>query len=114
MPEIIVKKSPHRINPRDPQHTDPMWEKRREIGEKRLREGKFKKFENEFEKKDYMRKVESSPSNVPGIPVFYPPLTIRSAMNDARPAVECECGGCSTYRDNYTCPRCGRDNSPIN
>jgi hypothetical protein len=79
--EVIVKKSQPKIDPKFPESSDPSWERRRKVGERRIKEGKFKKFENEAEERDYSRKVGSNPSNVPGIPVFYPPLTIRSAMN---------------------------------
>lgn len=74
---VIVKKSPHRVDPRSPQSTDPRYERDRKIGERRMREGKLT-FANAHEEKEYWKAVESNPINVPGLPAFAPPLQIKS------------------------------------
>ena len=77
--EIIVKESKHKVDPKDPEHTDPTWEKAFRKGQRRIEQNKFP-YESPGEESDYMRKVNSNPGNVPGMPEFFPPLEIRSDM----------------------------------
>jgi hypothetical protein len=113
--EVIVKKGSHRIDPKFPHTTDASWERRQRIGEKRLREGKFKKFENELQEKDYLKKVASNPANAKGLPVFFPPLTIRSAMNGLGIKHDCSKSGhrWSNTRERF-CLECDKDKDTIN
>ena len=77
--EIIVKESKRKVDPKDPEHTDPTWEKAFRKGQRRIEQNKFP-YESPGEESDYMRKVKSNPGNVPGMPEFFPPLEIRSDM----------------------------------
>ena len=69
---IHVKKAAEKIN--DFRKT-PVWNLGGKIGARRLKEGKFK-LENEAQKRDYMRAVNSNPLNQPGMPVFFPPTLL--------------------------------------
>lgn len=70
--EVIVKPTKHKVNPRDPAHTDPTYPAAVEKGRKNFSKMKF---ENEAQKKDYLKAVESNPGNVVGLPNFFPPLS---------------------------------------
>lgn len=71
---IIVRKSRARV---DHPERHPGYSAAVEAGRRNLATGRMK-FENEAEKRDYMRAVRSNPNNVPGLPTFYPPEQIRS------------------------------------
>ena len=105
--EVIVPKSEQKIDPRHPESTDPTYARDKAIAEERY---KTMEFESETQRADYLRQVDSNPGNMRGLPILYPPLKIRSAMNDVRHAVECKCGGCCIQQDNFICPRCGQQN----
>ena len=72
---------------------DPLRKKMEAQGESRLRRGKLK-FENEAEKRDYMRQVNSNPHNVPGYPPFYPPAKVPPShgFGDGKPTEMLPCG----------------------
>jgi hypothetical protein len=112
--EVIVKKSQPRIDIKHPESTDPSWERRRIVGEKNWREGKIK-IENEAHERDYLKKVGSNPANVKGLPVFYPPLTIRSAMNGLGIKHDCTKVGhrWSNTKESF-CLECDVDKESIN
>lgn len=75
--EIFVKKGQQRID--DPRR-HPDYEMARRKGEKRWKEGKMK-FENEAQKRDYLKQVEGNPANVIGLPAFAPNLEIKSYIS---------------------------------
>jgi hypothetical protein len=107
---IHVKESPRKIkHPAD----DPLRAKKEAIGKANLPK-MLGKMENDAERRDYMKRVESNPLNVPGRPAFYPALELRSSLSEMRAARLCKtenCGGCCTYNDHFICPRCHADNS---
>lgn len=89
---------------------DPNYEERVRKGKLRMANGDLK-FNNEADKRDYERRVASNPNNVPGLPAFFPPLTLKQ-MPVTHPAIACvDCGGCCIASDRYICPCCGKDNS---
>ena len=73
--EIITRKPTQRVDPKHPESTDPNFERDRRRGEANWGNMQ-KKFENDAEKRDYLRAVASNPGNVLGVPPFYPPLRI--------------------------------------
>lgn len=75
--EIFVKKGQQRID--DPRR-HPDYEKARRKGEQSWKQGKMK-FENEAQKRDYLKQVESNPVNVIGLPCFAPPLELKSYIS---------------------------------
>ena len=75
--EIFVKKGQQRID--DPRR-HPSYEHDRRKGEQLWKAGKMK-FENEAQKRDYLKRVAANPVNVPGIPAFAPPLEIKSYIS---------------------------------
>jgi len=110
MSNVVVKESSHKI---DHPSRDPNRHISERAAKKRL---KSMKFESEGEKRDYEKRVAANPFNIYGNPALYPPISIRSAMNDMRPAVTCKtdgCGGCCTYLDGWKCPRCKEQNLPL-
>lgn len=54
---------------------DPGHERAVKVGKERL---KRMTFESEAQKRDYMRKVEANPFNVPGLPELFPAPEVRS------------------------------------
>jgi hypothetical protein len=73
MSNIIIKESKHKItHPTD----DPMWEKKKKIAERRIKEGKMT-FASEAEERDYNRRVSASKFNIKGLPALYPPDKIK-------------------------------------
>jgi hypothetical protein len=84
--DIHVKKSTDRVD--DPRR-HPTYERDRKIGERNLREGKMK-FENDAQRRDYFKAVESNPLNVAGIPAFAPPLQIKSYIDFTLPELSDE------------------------
>jgi hypothetical protein len=102
--EILAPKKPHVMKMSDPR-TDPLRKKAEAVAMKRIKEGKHK-VDPEY-REEYDRRIRSNPANIPGMPAFFPPIHIRSAMNDIRASRECECGGCAVANDGYNCPRCG-------
>lgn len=113
MPEIAVKSERRKANPRDPR-TYADYDR----GVAMSKRGKW------YEKKvagmtpgmraDYDKALASNPSNIPGMDILFPALSLTSSMAGVRAARECKvkgCGGCCTHRDGYVCPRCGTDNS---
>ena len=106
---FVFKDTPKKImHPTD----NPAWEKKKRIAAKRVRDGKLK-FSNEAEERDYVKRVNSNPNNVYGLPAFYPSQTLTSSLIGVRPAIGCGCGGCCVSSQEYICPRCGKDNSLI-
>lgn len=71
--EILVRKSKHRVNIYDPEHTDPSWRSAYEVGQKRIKDGKLK-FENRGEEERSWKEVNANPANVPGLAPFFPRL----------------------------------------
>lgn len=101
---IHVKDTPRKIkHPSD----DPLRAKKEAIGAANFPNMEF---ENEAEKRDYIKRVESNPMNTLGRPALYPALEIRSSLSETREARKCFCGGCCTWLDNFLCPRCGTQN----
>lgn len=84
MTNFIMRESKQRV---DHPERHPDYARVKAVGEKNMREGKLK-FENEAQKRDYMRAVDSNPNNVPGIPAFYPPVQIKSYLNFDFPSGE--------------------------
>lgn len=76
MANIIVKKSEHHVDPKDPK-THPDYQRALVAGKIMAPQLKF---ENEGAKRDYARAVESNPNNIYGQPVFYPALQIREVV----------------------------------
>lgn len=92
MSEIIVKESVRKANPSDPTSYEfgaKGFREWQELGAKRMREGKVT-FENDAERRDYERAVNSNPNNVMGCPTFFPPLKIKSICGIAH---DCEKSG---------------------
>lgn len=79
MPDIIVKSSSEKSDPRDPNsyHGPEYFREYQELGARRMKEGKMI-FATNAERRDYERAVNSNPNNVMGCPTFFPPLKIRS------------------------------------
>jgi len=79
--EILVKKSEHRVDPKDPEHTDPTWARAYKAGQRRIREGKLQ-FQDRGDEEAYWKAVSSNPGNVPGMSPFFPALpNIRSFVH---------------------------------
>ncbi len=68
--EIINKAVPPKVDPKHPE-SHPGYASAVKKGEQNLSKLKF---DSEAQKSDYMKAVASNPNNVPGLPVFYPPL----------------------------------------
>ena len=66
---FIIKDSGPRVSRSDPA-THPDYMRAVEAGKRNWAKMKF---ENEAQKRDYLRQVESNPHNVVGLPPFYPP-----------------------------------------
>jgi len=75
--DVHVKTSKHKVDPTDPEHTDPRHAAAVRKGQRRIERGQFK-FESKGEQTDYERRVKSNPGNVMGMPEFFPPLEIKS------------------------------------
>ena len=107
---IISKHTAPKIDPRHPESTDPDYKgdraKALEYWPKMEKE-----FQDEGEKREYLKAVASNPNNMLGAPALYPPQQIKSFIHKDHAAVECECGGCCTVVDYYICPRCGKPNA---
>jgi hypothetical protein len=73
--EFIIKEHKHKIDPKHPESTDPSYAKDWAKGQENLRNGRMK-FENDAERRDYEKKCQSNPANIPGCPAFAPPLQI--------------------------------------
>lgn len=70
--EIAVKKSEPKVDPKTPE-SHPGYK----AAAAKAKAGMEKmKFESEGQKKDYLRAVARNPNNIPGLPVFYPPLSM--------------------------------------
>ena len=96
----------------------------REFGEEHLRALSVGKrmypkmdagFENDAERRDYLRRVRANDNNVAGMPsiAMFPPDEIVDFV-PSKAAKECKvlgCGGCCVYRDSYVCPRCKTSNA---
>lgn len=105
---VHVKQSPARKikHPSD----DPFRKRKEAIG---ARDFSKMKFENESEKRDYVKRVESNPMNTLGRPAFYPPTEIKSSFGGIKEAITCSvegCGGTCTAVDYFVCPRCHTQN----
>lgn len=103
MSGIIMKEAKRKIkHPTD----DPMFEKRKAVAEKNIREGKLK-FESEADERDYKRRINANPNNVYGNPAFFPAQTLTFARfaYDKR-----DCPNCGkTIYDELECMYCGED-----
>jgi len=73
---IIVKDSPRRADPKRPE-SYPGYEKAAALSQRRAPQMEF---ESEGARKDYERAISSNPSNLPGLPPFFPPLQLRSVI----------------------------------
>lgn len=92
--------------------TDPDRERALQVGRERFPKMAF---ENDAEKRDYMRRVRANDNNVPGLPsiALFPPdeIVIRAVDKSARLCKVDGCNGCCIHLNNFLCPRCGADNS---
>jgi hypothetical protein len=88
---------------------DPNRQRFLSVAKRRVETGQVK-FESEGQRMDYERRVNSNPNNIYGLPEFFPPEVLRSALAGVQSAIECECGGCCVAKDGYICPRCGKKN----
>ncbi len=71
---------------------DPSRDPERKLAEKKAAEGRKRmKFENEAQERDYMKAVNANPNNIPGLPTFFPPTTIKSSYS--RSDWNCEAHG---------------------
>lgn len=111
--EIFIKKGQTRID--DPRR-HPDYEKARKKGEQLWKAGKMK-FENEAQKRDYLKRVASNEGNVLGIPAFFPPTQIKSFIYTPLKSEDTmdnqishkPCGHpwvAANYKDNYIVYRC--------
>jgi hypothetical protein len=76
--EIFVKSSPHKIDPKHPESTDPTWQRAFKLAQRRKKEGRIsEQFSDGYEKEWYYNRVKSNPQNIEGLPPFFPPLHIR-------------------------------------
>jgi hypothetical protein len=73
---IIVKQSTPRVDPKRPE-SHPGYEKALRVSKKLA---KKMEFETEGAKRDYYRALEKNPANLPGMPMFYPPLETKFVM----------------------------------
>jgi hypothetical protein len=83
---IIVKPHEERI---DHPNRNPDYERAVARG---MADYSSMKFENEAERRDYLRRIDSNPNNVPGLPEFYPPEKIRSVGGLGHPMPVMNCG----------------------
>ncbi len=86
MTHIIVKPHEQRI---DHPSRNPDWERANAIGK---REYEKMEFESEGDRRDYLRRVDGNPNNVPGLPTFYGPEKIRSVGGLGNPLPLMSCG----------------------
>lgn len=110
MSGIVIKEEKQKVDPRNPK-SNPDYKRAWDKGQKILREGKLK-FENKGKEEEYWKGIKANENNIPGLPITYPAMTLKSSLNDAKPALRCECGGCCVRIDSYICPRCGKQNIP--
>lgn len=102
--EIIVKQS---SGPRmDHPSRNPDWERAVEIGKREFAKMEFR---SEGEKRDYLRNVYANPNNVPGLPEFYPPVKIRSAVSGFGNMPTMACG----HKSRRSILRFDKDNKQI-
>ena len=110
-----IKPGKTKSNPLDP-HSYPGYEEARKAGAKRWEKmkddiGVGKTFENVGEKRDYIRKIQSNPSNVLGIPPTFPPINklVGWTQWKYRGQVEYFCVGCDAPIENQyaKCEQCG-------
>ena len=76
--EIHVKSSTAKIDPKRPE-SNPEYGRALQAAKIR---GPQMKFENEAQKRDYMKAVAANPNNIPGLPTFYPPESIKMFVKD--------------------------------
>jgi hypothetical protein len=132
---IIVKKGEHRIDPKDPEHTDPEYAKAVAVGQARLKRGDYK-ISDRGEQEYTDKMMKGNPNNVPGLPTFFPPLQIKSFIHQ-RPIERDEyekaalerfresmirviplwCWRCQTVTDHWNaqecrCSNCGKEFKP--
>ena len=69
---IIARQSKHKIDPKHPQSTDPTYAAAVAKGKENYPKMKF---ENEAQRKEYLKAVDLNPGNVVGMPVFFPRLS---------------------------------------
>lgn len=74
MSNFTIKESPHRVDPRSPERTDPEWKRAYNKGQQLLKSGKGVKFANKGEKEYYDKMLRKNPQNVPGLPILFPAL----------------------------------------
>ena len=76
--QIIVKNSEPKVDPQRP-WTRPGYERALAQGRKQFEKMQF---ESEGAKRDYLREVASNPENIPGQPIWFPPISIRSVTGN--------------------------------
>lgn len=108
MSNFTIKESARKIHhPTD----DPIYEKKKKIAERNIKQGKMK-FATEAEERDYRKRVNANPNNVYGLPALYPAqtLTFGRAKYDKR-----DCPTCNrVIYDELECMYCGTDLKLIN
>ena len=108
--EISVKKSEIKVDPKDPK-SDPTYKYAEAKATQIMKRDGIKYGEVNEEKgfsESYWHRVKNNPNNIAGAPAFYPPIHIRSSFGGIRPARQCACGGCSSAREGFICPRCSQ------
>ncbi len=77
--EVIIRQSEHKIDPKHPESSDPTYAGAVLKGRERLKNGELK-FKSQAQERDYWKGVSSNPGNIPGMPNFFPPLTIKTSV----------------------------------
>ena len=75
--DIITKPGRLKIDPKRPE-SDPRYAKAAAAAKRNFAKMKF---ENDAQKRDYLRSYSGNPHNLPGLPAFYPNLRIREFQN---------------------------------
>ena len=89
---VIIKPTERKVDPKDAR-TSPNHEKALAVGQANMKQWEAEgRFESEGQRQDYLKEVAKNPHNVPGLPVFFPALQIRSAMNskNVKYCVKCD------------------------
>lgn len=86
MTAIIVKPHQERV---DHPSRRPDWERANAVGKARY---ESMQFESESQRSDYLRRVNSNPENIPGLPEFFPPLIIREGGGRGTGLPKMSCG----------------------
>lgn len=94
---------PRHTNPNDP--TDhPGYKEMMSKAPERMAKMSF---ENDAEKRDYMKRVNANPNNVPGLPAFFPATKIASFLNSTGGDAAYVCDFCG-FRAQFRAEKCVR------